>query len=98
MFVILHNLRAQTDLLMAAEWYENQQKGLGNKFLDEYEHLENYIGLNPKLFPEKYKMVRQASMRRFPYVVLFKIVADSVHIIAVFNCRQNPKTLKKRIK
>lgn len=65
MFVLRHNLRAQKDLLLAAEWYELQQKGLGEKFLDEYENLEYYISSNPMLFPEKHRKARQAAMKKF---------------------------------
>jgi hypothetical protein len=90
-FIVQHNLRAQNDLLLAVQWYELQQKGLGEKFLKEYENLEYYIGLNPKLFPEKYKTIRQASMNKFPYVVLFRIVGKSIRVISIFNCHQNPK-------
>lgn len=98
MFVVRHNLRAQKDLLQAAEWYEQQQQGLGERFLDEYEHIEFYIALNPALFPEKIRGTRQAPLKKFPYVVIFKIVGNHIRIISVFNCHQNPKSLKKLVK
>jgi hypothetical protein len=54
-FIIRHNLRAQKDLLQAAEWYEDQQKGLGEKFIDEYENLDITSALTPNYFRKNTK-------------------------------------------
>lgn len=98
MFAVFYDPLAETEISAAAKWYELQQHGLGNRFIDELENLVYYIGLNPALFPQKYKQVRQAPMKRFPYVILFIVEQKQVFITSVFNCRQNPKKKKLKIK
>jgi hypothetical protein len=98
MFVLFYSPVATSEITEAAKWYNSQQDGLGDQFLNELEHLVFYIGLNPGLFPQKLKSVRQAPLKRFPYVVLFIVEQKQVFIISVFNCHQNPKKKKSRLK
>jgi hypothetical protein len=57
-----------------------------------------YLETNPYLSKQQYGDIRQAPMKRFPYVVLFRIESKQVFIFSVFNCHQSPKKIKKRIK
>ncbi len=98
MFLVLTKPEADDDILDAAEWYESQQHGLGNKFLDDLETVFRYLESNPKLFPEKSIKARQAPLSKFPYVVVFRIENKTVFVHAVFNCYQNPKKKKARFK
>lgn len=98
MFLLYIKPEAETDILLSANWYEEQQKGLGLKFVNEVEDLPGYIETNPQLFPKKYKEVRQASLKKFPFVILFRIESKKIFIHAVFHCRQNPSRKKSRIK
>lgn len=98
MFFLFNKPEAEKDILEAASWYESQQSGLGNRFLDDLENLFSYIELNPYLFPEKYKDVRQAPMKKFPFVVLFRVTKNKIKILSVFNCYQHPLKKKSRLK
>lgn len=97
-YTIVHSLIAEKELLKAAKWYNSQQEGLGENFLDEFENLEYYIGLNPMMFPDKNKKFRRAVMKRFPFVVLFKVEGNMIYVFSVFNCYQNPKKKKEKLK
>jgi len=88
---------AKNDLQDVAVWYENQQKGLGFDFLDEFENSINIIENNPKLYPVIYKKVRRALMNRFPYAILYLIQTSGTVVFAVFHTSRNPKTWKSRI-
>ena len=95
MFAIFYSFSSEKEILNAAEWYNLQQDGLGERFISELEKLEYYIGLSPYFFPLKYATVRQATMKRFPYIVLFKVEGTNIFILSVFNCYQNPAKKKK---
>lgn len=41
MFEIFHSPAADNEILEAAKWYDLQQEGLGSKFIDDLEILEN---------------------------------------------------------
>lgn len=64
MFFLFNKPEAEKDIRDAASWYESQQSGLGNRFPDDLENLFSYIEINPFLFPEKYRDVRQAPMKK----------------------------------
>jgi hypothetical protein len=42
--------------------------------------------------------VRQALVRRFPYVVCFLIEAERISVIAVIHGRRNPRVWQSRIR
>lgn len=90
MYTLVNTPKADRDIFLAADWYETQQAGLGNKFIDDLEVLCGYIENNPRLFTQVLPDVHQAPLKKFPYVVLYKIKKSKVFIIAVFNCYQDP--------
>ncbi|MEW6470578.1 MAG: type II toxin-antitoxin system RelE/ParE family toxin [Bacteroidota bacterium] len=95
MYLIFNKPEAEADALEAANWYESQQAGLGDEFIDELEDLYSYLEFNPFLFPKTYLSVRQAPLKRFPYVVLYTIEKRKVFVLAVFNCYQHPRKKRK---
>lgn len=42
---------AEYEILNAAQYYDEQQQGLGNRFVDDVEALFAYIEKNPLSFP-----------------------------------------------
>lgn len=79
------------DISSAVEWYESQQKGLGKRFIDDWESTINYILSNPLAFSKKIKSFRQAVLKNFPYLIIYEIIGDKVVIYAVINGKQHPK-------
>ena len=98
MYRVFNKPEAESDILQAVKWYESRQLNLGIRFLDHIEKLYSSLEINPYIFPEKYTRVRQAPLKYFPYVVLYKIEGRNVFVLAVFNCHQNPQKKKPRIK
>jgi hypothetical protein len=95
---IFNKPEAENDILQAVEWYESRQLKLGLRFLTQVEVLYGLLELNPFLFPEKYRKVRQAPLKNFPYVVLYKVEDENVFVLAVFNCYRDPRKKKLRLK
>lgn len=58
----------------AYDWYELQKKGLGELFLEELD--ENYRKLQsfPTAYSNKEHKYRQLNLKKFPYVIVFKII------------------------
>ncbi len=98
MFSVFNKPEAENDIIKAVEWYESRQLKLGIRFLEHIEKLYYSLERNPHIFPEKYNKVRQAPLKYFPYVILYKIEDKKVFVLAVFNCRQNPKKKKYRLR
>ena len=84
-------LGVDNDISNAVEWYESQQKGLGERFIDDWESTANYILSNPLAFSKKIKSFRQAVLKNFPYLIIYEVVGNLIVIYAVINGKQRPK-------
>jgi hypothetical protein len=63
---------AQEDILVSTLFYESQQEGVGDYFLDsinsDIESLHLYTGIHPKRFGYYYFL-----SKRFPYTILLSV-------------------------
>lgn len=84
------------DLKIAQEFYEKQNKGLGDYFkasiLSDIESLWLYGGIHSKVFG-LYRLLS----KRFPYGIYYELQNDIVIIIAILDLRQNPKNISSFI-
>ena len=72
--------------------YHNERPaGLGDEFLDEFEHQVLKIASNPFQWVEIEHGVRRALLRRFPYTVYFRVIGmDLLRITVVKHQRRHP--------
>jgi len=88
---------AQEDILSGILFYESQQYGAGEYFLDsisaEIESLHLYAGIHTKRFG-----FYALFAKRFPYTIYYRIKEMTIQIIAVLDERQDPHTISKRLK
>ena len=84
--------RAQKELRTSFIWYEQQQMGLGVRFVEDIELRFRKIEQNPELFSIKHKSYREASVPLFPYVIIYRINKRKkiIKIFSVFHTAQNP--------
>jgi len=90
--------KAESDLEDILAYYESKVQGLANYFLDEVEFIEAILSKNPKAFQFRYKNMRAVPLNRFPYMVYYKIVGDTVFIILIISTHQSPIHHKKEIR
>jgi plasmid stabilization system protein ParE len=88
---------AKQDIITAASWYGEQQKGLDKKYIAAIGKTLDRIVMHPEAGKKIYKKFRQTNVRQFPYIVIYQVLSDSVIIFQVFNTWQNPKK-KRRLK
>lgn len=87
---------AEDDLLSARDWYDQQRRGLGAEFSETVEERFAEIAERPKLYATVLRDVRRAKLRRFPYVVYYRVLADHVEVIAVLHGRRDPDVWRIR--
>jgi plasmid stabilization system protein ParE len=77
------------DLDAGRRFYERQQPGLGDYFLDslfsDIDALLLYAGIHPKFFG----YFRSLS-DRFPYAIYYRVEGDDIQVWRVLDCRQDP--------
>jgi len=91
-FSILLSKRAERDLNESFRWYEEKQKGLGSRFIDEVLNRIGIIETNPELFAIKCKSYRESSLEKFPYIIIYRINnrKNQIRIVGVFHMSRNP--------
>jgi len=87
------SIYAKEDLAENSKWYENQQKGLGKRFLNEMKEAFEVICKNPVGFQIRYDDYRIYFTKTFPYGIHYQYIADKneIHIKAVFHTSRSPQ-------
>ena len=89
---------AKTDLQESYNWYELEQRKVGDSFLDDFEDTLNKIKRNPFYASKINERTRGASFKKFPYQIVY-IIDDEKHrinIIAITHQHRKPHWYKNR--
>jgi toxin ParE1/3/4 len=86
---------AEAELHEAVRYYEDRQTGLGEDFYQRVVTCMDSIRENPLRFPMYEGLgrtieYRRARVERFPYIVLYKVIADATVVIAVAHTSRRP--------
>jgi plasmid stabilization system protein ParE len=95
-YVLVFRPEVRDELDEAYSWYENQQTGLGDEFLECVDEVLNKICQLPESYAVVYSDIRRAVLQRFPYAVYYRIVSSRIIVIAIFHGRRNPKIWQTR--
>jgi hypothetical protein len=85
----------QAEITTAADWYDNQQSGVGNEFGEALQDAFASILRDPESFPrhEQYPGrldIRRCPLKRFPYDVIFLNRPAELRVIAVGHHQRDP--------
>jgi plasmid stabilization system protein ParE len=85
---------AQINIREAAVWYEQQETGLGHRFMGEIRQSLKSIRKTPFRFPIIENGVRRLLLHRFPYAIYFLLENDTVVVIELLHQHRQPQTWK----
>lgn len=87
---------ASQDLIKGFHFYEKQDAGLGNYFIDslfsDIDSLLVYAGIHPMHFG-----YHRLLSKRFPFAIYYKVMNHDVSVYAVLDCRRNPAWARERL-
>jgi len=69
MYKLVIRKRATNDIKDAYQWYEEQQIGLGDLFIQEIRDSYAKLGTHPVAYHKVEYEFRQFNMKKFPYVI-----------------------------
>jgi len=81
---------ARVEALEAEAWYSDRNPAVGTAFSVELERAVDSIAEAPHTWPAHGKGARKRLLKKFPYTVVFRILADRVQVIAVAHQRRRP--------
>jgi hypothetical protein len=90
--------QAIEEYALAYKWYEDQVKGLGERFIDTVDWHISRICENPELNSFVHRQYRQVGVEGFPYVIVYKYFPkrELVYIAAIYHTSRNPKRKFRR--
>lgn len=81
----------ENELREIIEYYDESSHGLGAEFLDEFEQQIFRIASKPTRWMIVEDDIRRSLMRRFPYVIYFRVLEDDVlRVTVVKHQRRHP--------
>jgi toxin ParE1/3/4 len=92
------NRHARAEFDEAADYYERQSVGLGDRFIGQIEATVARALLNPLMPRCSYRECRKLKADKFPYVVIYRIKESRLEILSVMHTSRHPDYWKSRIK
>lgn len=91
-------LRPETeaDLLEARDWYEQDGAELAAAFVDSFEATIARIEAMPELYAVALKNIRRGKLRRFPYLIYYRVLSDRIEVIGVLHGSRDPSAWQQR--
>jgi plasmid stabilization system protein ParE len=93
---LIYRPAAGRDLDRAYVWYERERRGLGEEFLAEVFATAKQILENPESYPVLHRQTRRALVRRFPYGLFYRIIGETIVVVACFHTSRNPIGWQRR--
>ncbi len=95
--IVIEDL-AQLDLQEVYEWYETGKTGLGEEFLESFEDTLSKLERNPFHASSYDETIRSATLKRFPYEVIYLVndLTPEIDIIAISHQHRKPGWFKNR--
>jgi plasmid stabilization system protein ParE len=84
------NKAAEADYVEALRWYAERSPQAANSFEEEFDRAVIRIAADPGQFPSCDDQHRFCIMRRFPFQLIYREVANRVEIVAVAHAKREP--------
>ncbi len=97
-FKIIYNPEVQNDLQSAVNWYNEQQHGLGKRFLSTAKKHLNSLKDSASHYAIRYDDIYCMPFKKFPYIAHYSIDHDNKTIKAVFHKSRDPEKWHQRTK
>jgi hypothetical protein len=97
-FTIKYNPEFFNDIVIAVDWYNEKQTGLGDKLFNNVQNQTAKLSKTALLFSIKYDNIRCMRIEKFPYMVHYRVneQTKTVKVEALFHTSRDPKSWTKR--
>lgn len=89
---------AELDLEKIEDWYDRQRPGLGREFRDAVGAAIARISDNPLAYPDQYRGARRALLRRFPYVLWYRVSEALLIVLVCVHGKRDPGVIGARLR
>ena len=89
---------AAVDVIEARQWYDNQQMGLGDDFRNALADIVERIRSMPRMYVIVVENVHRAKLRRFPYLLYYRVLENRIEVLAVLHSSRDPRLWRQRVR
>ena len=89
---------AAVDVIEARQWYDNQQAGLGDDFRNALADIVERIQSMPRMYVTVVENVHRAKLRRFPYLLYYRVLENRIEVLAVLHSSRDPRLWRQRVR
>ena len=90
------HLEAVNEVDAAYDWYDEQRRGLGEEFLETLLQQLDDIQARPESWAVLYRKIRACPMRRFPYIIYYRVLPERINVVAVQHGHRSPRAWRSR--
>jgi toxin ParE1/3/4 len=93
---IILRAEAEAEFDEAFDFYEARRAGLGPEFMAAVQKVLDTIAVSPRIHAIVFNDVRKGIVRGFPFCIFYRVLTDSIDVLAVFHTSRNPKLWQRR--
>jgi plasmid stabilization system protein ParE len=93
---LVYRPEAVADIEEACTWYERQRAGLGLEFMRALQAAEDAMRTTPLASAVHRRGTRRCLLRRFPYQLFYRVLGETIVVVACFHVRRSPRHLRER--
>ena len=93
---VRYHAEFDSDVLSAAQWYDERQAGLGSDFVVRVERASLALIADPGRRGTVAFGLRYWPVERFPYVVFYDFTDTEIVVLGVMHTSRNPDKWRKR--
>jgi len=87
---VVYRRQVGRDLAAGFGYYDEQTKGLGERFLTAVGSAFDAIERYPQMFAQVHGEIRRALLSQFPYGVFYRVESKRVVVLAVLHTARDP--------
>jgi len=87
---------AEIDFDKSYEYYYKDNPKVADTFFKKINIGFENIKQNPNFYPIAYKDVRKYVVKKFPFVIYYRIIDSLIQVIAIFHTSRNPEIWNER--
>jgi hypothetical protein len=99
---VSHDVRLRRELLdevsEAYGWYDERAAGLGDEFLSVFYAGIAMVQREPTLLRTVYLDFRRILLRRFPFLLYYRIEHETIVFVLLFHCARDPKVMRRELR
>lgn len=87
---------AQREFDHAADWYEQERRGLGVRFTRAVRAILDDIASDPLRYAKEFEDIREAKVKKYSYCVYYRVEETRIVVLSVFHTSRDPSVWQSR--